>query len=110
MTQTHRTRICADCGLEFVVAVGDARGEPRRCPDCRRDGKPDARRTPLPRSRRGIGGIGTRRLYHAECAACGRETRLPFKPAGDRPPYCPECFAHRRGEGPPGRHPPSAPS
>ena len=47
--------------------------------------------------RRGTGTIGTQTLFPAVCAACGRQTRLPFKPRGDRPPYCSDCFGRRRG-------------
>ncbi len=40
----------------------------------------------------------------AICAECHTECELPFKPTGDRPVYCKECFARRRDGGgvPPG--------
>lgn len=34
-----------------------------------------------------------REMFTAVCASCGKEARLPFKPTGDRPVYCSECFA-----------------
>ena len=32
-----------------------------------------------------------------KCKECGKEARVPFKPSGDRPVYCSECFAKRNG-------------
>jgi CxxC-x17-CxxC domain-containing protein len=106
MTFTDKTFTCRDCGKAFVVAaleqrrqalVGDRR-DLEQCPACRASQRAvESRRTPLPRSRRGTGSIGTRTLFPAVCAVCGRETRLPFKPRGDRPPYCSDCFSQRRG-------------
>ena len=34
----------------------------------------------------------------AICADCNRECEIPFKPSGDRPVYCRECFPkHKKG-------------
>jgi len=30
------------------------------------------------------------------CSDCGKECEVPFKPSGDRPVYCKECFAKRK--------------
>lgn len=35
-------------------------------------------------------------LYQAVCADCQKRCEVPFKPSGDRPVYCPECFAIRK--------------
>jgi len=35
--------------------------------------------------------------YNTVCAACGKETQVPFVPRGDRPVYCRECFNARKG-------------
>jgi len=31
----------------------------------------------------------------AVCAKCGKECELPFRPTGDRPVYCKDCFSAR---------------
>jgi len=36
-------------------------------------------------------------MFKAICADCGKECEVPFKPSGDRPVYCKECFAKRKG-------------
>ena len=37
-----------------------------------------------------------RPMYRAVCADCQKECSIPFKPSGDRPVYCQECFSHRK--------------
>ncbi len=41
-------------------------------------------------------GFQPREFFLAICAECGKEAQLPFKPAGDRPVYCIDCFAQKR--------------
>lgn len=33
-----------------------------------------------------------REMHDITCADCGSESQVPFKPDGDRPVYCQECF------------------
>ncbi|MCU0605823.1 MAG: hypothetical protein MUF78_00010 [Candidatus Edwardsbacteria bacterium] len=33
-----------------------------------------------------------KQLFKATCAACGKPCDLPFKPSGERPVYCRDCF------------------
>jgi len=37
-----------------------------------------------------------RQLYKVKCASCGKETEVPFKPSGDRPVYCRDCYMQRK--------------
>lgn len=37
-----------------------------------------------------------RPLYQATCADCLKTCEVPFKPSGDRPVYCPGCWAIRK--------------
>lgn len=39
-----------------------------------------------------------RPAYQATCAECQKECEIPFKPSGDRPVYCKECFTRRKNE------------
>ena len=41
-------------------------------------------------------GLRERILYQAVCADCLKRCEVPFKPSGDRPVYCPACFAIRK--------------
>jgi len=50
----------------------------------------------------GGGGFGgrPREMHKATCADCGKECEVPFKPSGDRPVYCRDCFSKRKTSGP----------
>ena len=37
-----------------------------------------------------------RMTYKATCADCRKECTIPFKPTGDRPVYCQDCFSRRK--------------
>ena len=39
-----------------------------------------------------------RTFTKAVCADCNKECEIPFKPSGDRPVYCKDCFAGRKKE------------
>ena len=46
----------------------------------------------------GGGGFGgrPREMFKAVCADCQKEGEVPFRPSGNRPVYCKECFAKRK--------------
>ena len=100
MALTDRTLICVECGGEFIFTAGEqeffnSRGfsnEPKRCRSCRA-----VRRT----EQRG-GGMyqdSSREMYPIVCAECGNDAMVPFRPRGDRPVYCSDCFSKMRNEG-----------
>ena len=37
-----------------------------------------------------------REMHKATCADCGKECEVPFKPSGDRPVYCRECYGKHK--------------
>ena len=39
-------------------------------------------------------------LHKAICADCKQGCEVPFKPSGERPVYCKECFSKRKARGP----------
>lgn len=43
----------------------------------------------------GFGGR-PREMHKAVCSECKRECEVPFKPSGDRPIYCKDCFSKRK--------------
>lgn len=40
-----------------------------------------------------------RSMYPAVCTDCGKACEVPFKPTGERPTYCKECFTKRKSGG-----------
>lgn len=89
-----KTLICKDCGSEFIFTAGEQEfyaekgftNEPQRCKACR-----NARK-----NARGESSNGTREMFDAVCAECGKPCKVPFQPREDRPVYCSDCFANRR--------------
>ncbi|MCP3682848.1 MAG: DNA-directed RNA polymerase [bacterium] len=41
--------------------------------------------------------FGPREMHKATCAECGQECEVPFKPSGDRPVYCKDCYKKKKG-------------
>jgi CxxC-x17-CxxC domain-containing protein len=96
---TDKTLTCRECGKEFVFTAGEqefyaTRGfqnEPGRCPECRA-----ARKAQNGGASRMGDQRQPREMHTVTCAECGKETQVPFKPSGDRPVYCQECFQNRK--------------
>lgn len=42
------------------------------------------------------GGGFEKELFSATCATCQKECRVPFRPSGERPVYCTDCFRNVR--------------
>ena len=88
---------CVDCGTEFIWTAGEQqffadknfKNEPKRCKSCK------AKRA----SRPAVGASMPRERVETttNCSACGKETKVPFQPRGDKPVYCSDCFETVRG-------------
>ena len=91
-----KTLICRDCGKEFVWTASEQKfyhdkgfeNEPVRCPSCRALKKA--------RMNEGRGGMAPRQMFEITCAECGKTDTVPFKPKGDRPVLCRDCFRKQR--------------
>jgi CxxC-x17-CxxC domain-containing protein len=90
-----KTLVCRECGAEFVFTEGEQEfykqkgllHEPTRCTTCRSERR---------RMRSDVDMGGPRALYPVVCAACGRDTEVPFQPRLGRPVYCRDCFSTMR--------------
>jgi CxxC-x17-CxxC domain-containing protein len=93
MSFEDKVLTCKECGEEFIFTVGEQefyaekgfQNIPGRCPECRRRRKAESR-----------GGSGEREMFDVICAECGTPTKVPFRPSGDRPVYCSDCFRKRQ--------------
>jgi len=109
-----KTLTCRDCGTAFVFTAGEQEfhaskgfeNMPSRCPDCRAARK--ASRGDAVGGGGGGGGYssggygsggggGGREMFEATCSSCGNVARVPFRPRGDKPVYCSDCFSQQRG-------------
>lgn len=41
-----------------------------------------------------------KQLFQATCASCGNSCEVPFRPSGEKPVYCRDCFRKQEGDGP----------
>ena len=84
-----KTITCRSCGQPFTFTVSEQEfyrekgfeHEPARCKGCR-----DTRKS----------GRTPREMHDVTCADCGRTTQVPFRPTGEKPVYCRDCFQNRR--------------
>ena len=102
MAISDKNLTCVECAQDFTFTVGEQEffaskgftNEPSRCPQCRAARK----------NQQGGGGSGggygrsgsDREMHPAVCAQCGVDTTVPFKPRGDKPVYCSDCFSGMR--------------
>lgn len=50
------------------------------------------------KSRRNFGGSSERKeMFEAVCDECGKECQVPFKPTGNKPIFCNDCFRKQEG-------------
>lgn len=40
---------------------------------------------------------GRREMHKAVCDECGKNCEVPFRPSGDKPIYCSDCFERKEG-------------
>lgn len=104
-THTDKILRCSDCNQEFGFSASEQEfyasrnfSEPRRCGACRAIRKAARGESGGNSGSYNGGGYGgTRELFTATCANCGREAQVPFRPSGIRPVYCSDCFTSQRG-------------
>jgi CxxC-x17-CxxC domain-containing protein len=114
---------CIDCGTAFVFTEREQEWyrekglvhDPRRCKPCRTakksggggggggGGRPEAEHPDSP-AHEGAPDAGDRpqrgpsrskEMYKVQCATCGKETEVPFRPDPTRPVYCRDCYLAR---------------
>jgi CxxC-x17-CxxC domain-containing protein len=97
MSYTDKQLTCSDCGKPFTFGAEEQEffaqkgytNEPKRCTECRAAKKQERGGGG---GGRGGGFGGSRQMYPAVCATCGKSTEVPFEPRGDRPVYCSACY------------------
>ncbi len=106
---------CTDCSTPFSFTASEQEffagkgftNKPSRCPDCRAARKAQRGEGGGGGSygNRGGGGGGggssygggaPREMFDAICSTCGKTASVPFKPRGDKPVYCRDCFTPRQ--------------
>lgn len=99
---TMHSAVCSDCGKNCEVPFKPTGSKPVFCSDCfGKKGDSGNNRS----ERRGGGGggsnfFGDKQMFKAVCDECGKNCEVPFRPTGDKPIYCSDCFGKtERGGG-----------
>jgi CxxC-x17-CxxC domain-containing protein len=116
MSFQDRTLTCVECSQPFTFSADDQQyhrekgytNEPKRCPNCRQArrssnyGSSSYGSRSYGSSSYGSSGYGRsqREMHDAVCAQCGKNTQVPFRPSGDRPVYCSDCFSKQPASSP----------
>ncbi len=97
--QMHRAT-CAECGKDCEVPFKPSGGKPVYCSNCF-EGDRSPRGGGGGRGRdRGRDNRDDRQMHRATCAECRRSCEVPFRPSGDKPVYCSNCFSKGDSSGP----------
>lgn len=90
-SQRMHKAVCGACGKDCEVPFKPTGDKPVFCNDCFRN-----KRSGQPRrfGERDSGRFNSseKRMHKAICDKCGKECEVPFRPTGDKPVYCSECF------------------
>ncbi|KKR84817.1 MAG: hypothetical protein UU31_C0003G0151 [Candidatus Uhrbacteria bacterium GW2011_GWA2_41_10] len=87
---------CSECGNDCEVPFKPVSGRPVFCSKCfRKDddgGSSNGSFAGFRDSRSDNFSLDEKRMFSATCAKCGNQCDVPFKPTGEKPVYCRECF------------------
>ncbi len=89
--RTMHKATCSDCGAECEVPFEPTEGKPVRCLDCFRKNRPQRSSGGRNFNRR------PREMHDAKCAECGKDCQVPFKPNGEKPVLCSDCYKKSKG-------------
>lgn len=92
---------CRDCNAPFIFTASEQdffaekgfTNEPGRCPSCRAARKQNSGGR---FNNRSDSSRQQREMHSVTCSECGRQTEVPFRPSGDRPVYCRDCYSQNR--------------
>jgi len=110
MPYTDKELTCVECSTVFTFSADQQehfaqlgfQNEPKRCRPCAAEKKKSRGGSGGPGGGRGFaddrrsGPTGPREMHSAVCAECSKPCQVPFKPRGDRPVYCSDCFSKHR--------------
>jgi len=84
--------VCSDCGKRCEVPFKPTGEKPVYCSQCFTSHGPSSGSNRFERGGRERPRFQDKRMFDAICATCGRRFELPFRPTGEKPVYCNDCF------------------
>ncbi|MCK5044891.1 hypothetical protein KAR26_04170 [Candidatus Parcubacteria bacterium] len=89
--QMHEA-ICADCGKRCEVPFKPTGDKPVYCSQCFSNHRESPVSNRSERRDHERPRFQDKRMFDATCDQCGKRFELPFRPTGDKPVYCNDCF------------------
>lgn len=84
---------CSNCGKACEVPFQPRGDRPVYCRDCfKKQDSRDFRGGDNRGGDRGRSNFGEKRMFSATCENCGNACEVPFRPTGEKPVYCSNCF------------------
>ncbi len=87
--KSEYTATCAECGVKFELPFIPTSDKPVYCNTCFKNKRNQGRNNRGGRDRRDR---RDRQMFTAICDNCGKKAQVPFRPSGDKPIYCDNCF------------------
>ncbi len=91
--------VCDNCGKDCQVPFRPTSGKPIYCSDCFESKRgSDSERSGgrnFDRPR-----FEEKQMFDATCDECGDKCQVPFRPSGDKPVYCSNCFGEKKNSNP----------
>ena len=90
--------ICDNCGKECEVPFRPTSGKPIYCSNCFESKRgSDSERSGGRNFERPR--FEEKQMFDAKCDECGNSCQVPFRPSGDKPVYCSNCFGEKKNNG-----------
>jgi len=84
---------CSECGNDCEIPFKPRDGRPVFCSSCfENQGNSSGFNRPDRRDNNRPSFGGDKRMFPAVCDTCGQSCEVPFRPTGEKPVYCNQCF------------------
>jgi len=89
---TMHEAVCAECGKVCSVPFKPTGNKPVYCSNCfgKKEGGSSNR---FERRDSARPSFAEKQMFEAVCDTCGKTCEVPFRPTGDKPVYCNDCFS-----------------
>lgn len=98
--QMHKA-VCSQCGADCEVPFRPTGDRPIFCSDCFGKQKGETRFEKPRGDYRERSRYDDKRMFTAVCNKCGNKCEVPFRPTGEKPVYCQQCFGMNKNSGSP---------
>ena len=91
--------VCDNCNKNCEVPFRPTSGNPIFCSDCFENKKGPGAGRFEGRDESRFQRSDERQMFDAVCDDCGNDCKVPFRPSGEKPIFCSNCFGDKKGNG-----------